>query len=290
MSRPDSISVAWPPTGLGEPGWRTRLECLATRSEALIGKHCRLSDTAGLALELVGLLWPVLGAPETVAATCRASLLVGAPGMVAASSAADQLAEVHSRLDAIWEAAQEDPAAGVVELPPPLLVEIKPVPYELAGKVEPEALVDEVTEPAVEPEPEPQLPVVITEQQWEADPEPDPDELPEAWRSADFGESCLAKDSPFPPGVEPPAPKKRRSKPAPVPPGWWSSDDLADLLNVDSSSVSRWRRAGCLGVDGADWGKFGRVYAFSAELVADLEANGIKQRLQLVASGLSHCL
>jgi len=164
MNRPDSISVAWPPTGLGEPGWRTRLECLATRAEALIGKHCRLSDTAGLALELVGLLWPVLGAPETVAATCRASLLVGAPGVVAASSAADQLAEVHSRLDEIWQAAQEDPHAGVVELHPPLLIEVKPVPYELAGKVKPEALADEVTEPAVEPEPE-------------------DDELPEAWQT-----------------------------------------------------------------------------------------------------------
>jgi hypothetical protein len=166
MNRPDSISVAWPPTGLGEPGWRTRLECLATRSEALIGKHCRLSDTAGLALELVGLLWPVLGAPETVAATCRASLLVGAPGVVAASSAADQLAEVHSRLDEIWQAAQEDPAAGVVELHPPLLIEVKPVPYELAGKVKPEALV-----------------------------EPEPDELPAAWQPA-----------PLPVTIEPTAP------------------------------------------------------------------------------------
>jgi len=279
MSRPDTITVSWPPTGLGEPGWRTRLDCLATRAEALIGRKCRLSETAGLALELVGLLWPVLGAPETVACCARASLLVGAPGVVAASSAADQLAEVHSRLDEIWQAAQEDPAAGVVELHPPLLVEIKPVPYELAGEViEPQ--VDEVIEPLVdEVELEPQLPVVITEQQWE----PDPAELTEAWRSAEPVE-------PIEPKVEPPAPKPRRSGPEPLPPGWWSSDDLADLLNVDSSTVSRWRRAGCLGVDGTDWGKFGRIYAFSAELVADLEANGIKQRQQLVASGLSHCL
>ena len=169
MSNPGSISVAWPPTGLGEPGWRTRLECLATRSEALIGKHCRLSDTAGLALELVGLLWPVLGAPETVAATCRASLLVGAPGVVAASSAADQLAEVHSRLDEIWQAAQEDPAAGVVELHPPLLIEVKPVPYELAGKVKPE-------------------------------PEPDTNELPEAWQTEP------QPPAPLPVVIEPTAP------------------------------------------------------------------------------------
>jgi hypothetical protein len=118
-----------------------------------------------MAMELVGLLWPVLGAPETVAATCRASLLVGAPGIVAASSAADQLAEVHERLDEIWHKAQGEPNAGVVELHPPLLVEIKPVPYELGGEVKPEPQVDEVIEALVEP---------IA---------PDTDELPEAWQT-----------------------------------------------------------------------------------------------------------
>ena len=164
----DSITVPWPPLPIGEPGWRTRLESLAEQAEALIGRNCRLTDTAGLALELCGLLWPVIGAPETVAATCRASLLVGAPGIVAASSAADQLAEVHDRLDAIWEAARNDPSAGVVELPPPLLSEIKPVPYELAAAVEPPAVIEALVEPAPEPEPEDdELP-----EAWQAEPEP----------------------------------------------------------------------------------------------------------------------
>jgi hypothetical protein len=255
------------------------MECLATRAEALIGKPCRLADTAGLALELVGLLWPVLGAAETVAATCRASLLLGAPGVVMSTAPADQVQEIATRLDAIWEAAQNDPAAGVVELPQPLLVSaIRSVPAELPAAVEPELepavepepLVDEVIEALVEPEP--LLPVVITEQQWE----PDPDELPAAWRN------CAEP-------IEPPAPKKRR-RTGPIPPGWWSAEDLADLLNVDSSSVCRWRRIGGLGADGTDWGKFGHVYAYSPELVADLEQGGIKNRLKLVAAGLSHCL
>ena len=160
----NTITVEWPALPIGEPGWRTRLESLAEQAEALIGRDCSLYKTAGLALELVGLMWPVLGAAETVAATCRASLLVGAPGIVAASSAANQLAEVHERLDAIWEAAQSDPAAGRVELPPPVMNEIKPVPYELAAAVEPPAVI-KVIEALVEPE-----------------PEPEDDELPEAWQ------------------------------------------------------------------------------------------------------------
>ena len=161
----NTITVAWPPMPIGEPGWRTRLESLAEQAEALIGRHCRLTDTAGMALELVGLMWPVLGSAETVAATCRASLLLGAPGVLMATAPADQVQEIAARLDAIWQQAQNDPAAGLVELPPPLLSEIKPVPYELAAAVEPPAVI-KVIEALVEPE-----------------PEPEDDELPEAWQT-----------------------------------------------------------------------------------------------------------
>ena len=223
----DSITVPWPALPLGEPGWRTRLESLAERSEALIGRKCGLSKTAEMALELCGLLWPVLGAAETVAATCRASLLVGAPGIVAASSAADQLAEVHARLDAIWQQAQGDPAAGLVELPPPVMNEIKPVPYELAAAVEPaaviEAQVDEVIEPAVEP----------AAAEWANDqhaqhldgitdtapaPAEDPDELPPAWQ---------AEPEPIEPAVV-----------------WLRSDDLAAALSTSRSNVAGWNGKG----------------------------------------------
>lgn len=37
----DSITVPWPALPIGEPGWRTRLDSLAERSEALVGKSCR---------------------------------------------------------------------------------------------------------------------------------------------------------------------------------------------------------------------------------------------------------
>jgi hypothetical protein len=151
----NTITVEWPALPIGEPGWRTRLESLAEQAEALVGRNCRLTDTAGMALELVGLLWPVLGAAETVAATCRASLLLGAPGVLMATAPADQVQEIAARLDAIWQQAQNDPAAGVVELPPPVMNEIKPVPYELAAAVEPPAVIEEI-EALVEPEPEDQ--------------------------------------------------------------------------------------------------------------------------------------
>ena len=200
----NTITVEWPALPIGEPGWRTRLECLATRAEALVGRKCSLQQTAGMALELVGLLWPVIGSAETVAACCRASLLVGAPGIVAASSAADQLAEVHARLDAIWQQAQSDPAAGLVELPPPVMNEIKPVPYELAAAVEPPAVI-EVIEALVEPETEPA-------------PAEAPDELPEAWQ------------------IEP-----EPIEPAVV---WLRSDDLAAALGVSRTTALVMARKG----------------------------------------------
>ena len=64
-------------------------------------------------MELMGLLWQTIGSPETVAATCCASPLVGAPGVLMAASPADQLQEVAERVDGIWQQAQVDP--------PPLL-------------------------------------------------------------------------------------------------------------------------------------------------------------------------
>ena len=216
----DTLTVPWPALPIGEPGWRTRLESLAERSEALIGRSCRPTDTARLALELVGLMWPVLGAAETVAATCRASLLVGAPGIVAASPAADQLAEVHDRLDAIWQQAQNDPAAGVVALPPPVMNEVKPVPYELA---DPPAVIE-----VIEPVPEELAAAEWANQEHAPDlegvadtapaPAEDDDELPAAWQ------------------IEP-----EPIEPAVV---WLRSDDLAAALNISRTTALVMARKG----------------------------------------------
>ena len=221
----NTLTVEWPALPIGEPGWRTRLESLAEQAEALIGRDCSLYKTAGLALELVGLMWPVLGAAETVAATCRASLLVGAPGIVAASSAADQLAEVHARLDEIWQQAQNDPAAGMVELPPPVMNEVKPVPPELATAVEPPAVIEEI-EALVEPAPEPEPAV---------EPEDDDDELPPAWQ---------AEPEPIEPAVV-----------------WLRSDALAAALNVSRTTALVMARKGLFDglsrkpLPGEGWGR-----------------------------------
>ena len=48
-------------------------------------------------------------------------LLLGPPGVVLSPAPADQLADVAERLEAIWQAAQHDPSAAVVEVHPPLL-------------------------------------------------------------------------------------------------------------------------------------------------------------------------
>jgi hypothetical protein len=234
----NTITVEWPALPIGEPGWRTRLESLAERSEALIGKDCSLHKTAGLALELLGLMWPVLGAAETVAATCRASLLLGAPGVLMATAPADQVQEIAARLDAIWQQAQNDPAAGMVELPPPLLSEIKPVPYELAAAVEPPAVIEALVEPAAA---EASKVGHVQHLEGVADtasaPAADPDELPEAWRSDDFVQTCQEQDRTFPAGFEPPEP----IEPAVV---WLRSDDLAAALGVSRTTALVMARKG----------------------------------------------
>lgn len=177
-------------------------------------------------MELVGLLLAATVSAEKVVASCRASLLVLAPGIVAASSAADQLAEVHARLDEIWHQTQNDSAAGRVELPPPVMNEAKPVPAELAAAVEPAAVI-EVIEALVEQDPDPA-------------PAADPDELPEAWRDC----------------VEPVEPIE--DEPEVV---WLRSDDLAAALNVSRTTVLVLNRRGVLDgmtrrpLPGEGWGR-----------------------------------
>jgi hypothetical protein len=107
--------------------WRTRLEDLATAAEAMVGRPSKLQDQARLAMMFAGLMWPALS-PEVIAGSCRASLLLGPPGVILSSAPADQVQEVADRLDAIWQAAQADPAAAVVEAAPPILDLPPPAP------------------------------------------------------------------------------------------------------------------------------------------------------------------
>jgi hypothetical protein len=120
-----SIEVPWPGSPLSESGWRVRVEALAIEAEAMVGRPCSPQAQARLAVWFTGLLWPALS-PEVVAGSCRASLLLGAPGVLLAPAPVDQLAEVADRLDAIWEAAQDRPEAAVVESPQVLLLERPP--------------------------------------------------------------------------------------------------------------------------------------------------------------------
>ena len=219
MSTDNSITVPWPPLALGEAGWRYRLESIANQAEALIGrKVVSMQATAELALELFGLIWPAYG-PETIAASARASLLLNTP-VVMASAPADQLQEIAERLDAIWEAAQSDPAAAVVTVPAPLLNLVRE-PQSRPGRRKAadrpaDSLELEVTEPTAEPDPEP-APDPVPPPRRPVEPlrpasermvrRPDPVELPEPWRSSE--------PEPWPPMAEPepevtPAPEAPR--------------------------------------------------------------------------------
>ena len=71
-------------------------------------------------------MWPTLS-PEVIAGSARASLLLGAPGVLLAPPPGDQCREIQDRLWELLDAAQADPAAAVVEVHPPLL-ELPPAP------------------------------------------------------------------------------------------------------------------------------------------------------------------
>jgi len=152
------INVEWPSARLSEQQWRDRVEGLAERAEAMVGQPCTVQDQGRLAIEFAGLLWPTLSA-EVIALSARASLVVGAPGVLMAPAPTHQLLEIQDRLWELLDAAQADPAAAVVE-GPALLVELPPLLSAAAAPPEP-------VPPGPAPEPSPALVV-------EPSPEPEP--------------------------------------------------------------------------------------------------------------------
>ena len=283
MSSNNSINVPWPPLALGEAGWKSRLESIATQAEALVGrKVVSMQACAELALELFGLIWPSFG-PETIAATARASLLLNTP-VVMASAPADQLQEIAERLDSIYEQAQSDPAAAVVTVPAPLLNLVRE-PQSQPGRRKAadrpaDSLELEVREPTAEPDPEP-APDPVPLPQRPVKPlrpasermvrRPDPVELPEPWPPmAEPGPEAL------PVAIAP--------TPTPPPPSWLSCGEVAELLSITRATVATWRRDGRLGVSGVDYVKHGRSTYFDPAVVEQLEAGKIPAGLdQLVA-------
>ena len=319
MPEPKVIEVPWPPLALNDTGWIERLNDLAAEAEQLVGKPVTLQRTAELGMQMAGLLWPGFS-PETVAASCRASALLGVP-VVMSAAPADQVQEVAERLDAIYAAAQADPSAGLVELPPPMLQEVKaPVLKRGRKRLEPE-------DHPVDPEPitqavETDHPVELPEPpEWEPedhpaelaespDPEPapapseDPDDLPAAWRDCATPAPAPARPlrplaeriapRPAEPAPEPepepvalplaaPAPR-RRPAPAPARPGWFSAAEVGELLEVEPCTVARWRKEGRLGNEGTSWQQCGRGFYFCPDAVEDIDRTRIPSGLdQLVA-------
>jgi hypothetical protein len=249
MSEPTTIAVSWPPLQLGAEGWRRRLEAIADQAEQLIGKPCSLQQTAEMSLELFGLTWAAFS-PEVVAETARASLVVGYPGVLAAGRPMDQCAEIAARLDAIWQQAQSDPAAGVVSVPAPLLqhvqkpqtrkrrsrsqaepeTELEPDPDEPVEALEPEPADPVALEPAADPELPPP---------WNAAPDPEPAPLPErpARQLRPASVRMMRRPVPVEPEPEPDLPEPwRSSEPQPWPPLEADPDPLPVVLTPDSAA------------------------------------------------------
>ena len=341
----NTIVVPWPPLPLAEPGWRQRLGCLASRAEALVGRRCEPQDAAALAVEWLGLCWPAVS-PELIAGSCRASLVLG-ENVVVAPLPSDQLMEVHERLDEIWRAARDNPAAAVVEVRPPLLnaaperaakvrrprkppepaapepaddpdelpaswlVEPDPAPAPApAGPLRPpkqlrDRAVRMARKPAPEPEPEPEAEAldVVVEPEVPVVPEalvlpapapdPAPPVVPDGFASAvELAAEVGAKPTAvgvwamrnLPPadihrgagrrvwfkraavvGRYAPRPQRPTSElqVTEPPPGWFSTGDCCELLEIESSSVGRWRKAGRFGPEGEGWVNCGKAFHYS---------------------------
>ena len=122
-----SITIPWPDGGpLSETQWRKRMEDLADRAAAMIGRlDVPLQDQATLATQFFGVAWSAVS-PEVVYASAHASLAVGQNLLVSQTPAA-QLVEISERLEAVWLAAQSDPTAGIASVGP-LLLERGPWP------------------------------------------------------------------------------------------------------------------------------------------------------------------
>lgn len=236
------ITLDWPTATLTPEQWLERVEALAEQAEEMIGrKHVSLQAQCRLAVEFVGLLWPALSA-EVVAGSCRASLLLGAPGVILSSAPADQLQEIAERLDAIWEAAHADPATAVVD-GGVLLVELPPGVHRPKGRPP--------RQPAQEPEP--------------LEPAADPDELPADW-----------VEPVEPPAAPAPEPLEPDPEPEPMPPppaDWLSSADVCELLGVTARAVADIRDGGKFGAEGEGWGHDGSGYRYNPDAVEQLMAD-----------------
>lgn len=254
----ESITVAWPPLPLAEPGWRQRLECLAGRAEALVGRRSNPQQEAALAVEWLGVAWPALS-PALIAGSCRASLLLGS-NVVLAPAPADQLLEVAERLDEVWADAQADPDAAVVTVRPPLLNSAPLPAVKPRGRA-----------PKVEPPPAPAADPDELPPGWEVgDPEPAPPPAAEPARGTkplrDRALRMAAKPAPPEPEAvakvpipepepeplepaepapdpepePPPVPEASEPVPVPVPDGFASAPQLAAEIGAKPTAIGVW--------------------------------------------------
>jgi len=265
-----TIEVAWPDGGpLSETQWRERLESLAQSAESQLQHphETTLQDRARLAVEWLGLCWSGFSA-GTIAASCRASLLVG-ENVIVAAAPVDQIVE---HLDGIWQQADADPAA-VVEVLVPML-ETGPVPDQKPRNrrrrpkvqaVEPEAL-----EPAAE---------VLAVKPAAPSPAADADDLPLACSEAEPPAAVPADLEPEPAveelelelqpvAAEPPESPAAVPEPTPADTiNWLGLEETAELLERDKVTVGRWRIAGQLGQEGMGWVAEGRSFLFNPGLI-----------------------
>jgi hypothetical protein len=247
------LAGMWPPGRLELAEWRELLEALAVDAEKQIGLPGDLQAGCALALRWFGLAWPCLG-PETIAASCRASLQLGEPpGVVVALPLADQLQEIAERLDSVYEAAHADPSALAVEVRPPVLLAAPGLlpdpppptcrqqgrPPKPKAEPEPESVDDAPELPPGWAEPEPATEAL--QEVIEGPPQLLPSWATEALQDADQLEQPKAEAQPI----------EAQGLPV-MPAGWCDSVELAAAAGISISGVSRAKQQGRL-LEGIHW-------------------------------------
>jgi len=266
------ISLDWPTAAITPEAWRRRVEDLAAQAERMIGKQCSLQQQAQLALSWAGLCWSGFS-PETVAASARASLLLG-ESVVMATAPADQLQEIAERLDHVWQAAQSDPSAAVATVMPPL-IDLPPaesVKRPRARSV-PDVEQEGFEEPPADIEPPPpaaprreRRPLRAASERMARRPAPaDPPAVAVEAEPVALPQALVEE----PEAVAVEAQPQAQPEPAPSPPpaGWLVAPEVAELLDTSEVSVGRWRSAGRFGAKGEGWVRSGRSYYYSPPAV-----------------------
>ncbi len=237
--------------------WAEELVQLAARAEALEQREepATLPELVALAEEAFRYLFLAMS-PAVVARSCRLSARLHVP--VLSVPQLDQQVDltqqtrwrVHGQTHDVPAAAEPAPA-----LCPPELEELDDVP-------------------AASPAPVAERQLRPRAERMAARPAAAPPAAPKRVEAPELPDHLTPTD-PKPEPEAKPRPSHARRHPASPPAGWFSAQDVADLIDVTPSSIAKWRAAGRMGTEGTGWLRCGKSFYYAPDVVEQLEQQQI---------------